>query len=49
MALISRQILDLDSVFGEITGQNQCLLELQIVVFLIDAFIFIVFAGQESI
>lgn len=45
-AKLFRKILNVDSVLSKITGQNEGLLKLKLVVFFIDAFVLFVLARQ---
>jgi hypothetical protein len=45
VALTTWQVRDIDSILGQIAGQNEGLLKLQVVVLFVDTFVFVIFAG----
>ena len=44
-----RQVGYAHTILGEITGQDQCLLELQIIVLFVEALVLVIFALEECI
>jgi hypothetical protein len=44
-----RQVGYAHTILGEITGQDQCLLELQIIVLFVEALVLLVFALEEGV